>query len=447
MKIKFIDELKQGINRMKNNKIFAAMTAAVVITAIILIVAFDSSCILEYKFGCDKNGCACGSVFLTPETGGKYTLYWGSDGNKLEGFESLTTVNAAADTAFEIKIIDHTVIPNGADELLAYRNDKVVSQYEIPENRIFSHGKTQYSFGALSDVHMGSRYDEEMEIPSKSFSNALDKLTEKGTSLIAISGDIGNKGLEIEYLRYADSLNEFRQKSDVPVYTCTGNHDCYGDGMAMFEKYVQDKSDTTRIYVNQTDFYVSVGDDIFYFLSQRYAGYNSVDSKLLDNTQLDTLESVLSQHSGRVFLFFHTFINGESGDATNGIYAYPLAYTDGTDDCERFKEILRKNKNIIFFSGHSHWEFDMQNRYDYTKNAYSNNDANISNGGGEYCTLIHIPSCTSPRTIYGRDPDRTELYSVKSEGYIGHVYADCVVLYGMDLITGNILPSFSYVIF
>lgn len=295
---------------------------------------------------------------------------------------------------------------------------------------------------------MGLRYDNDANIPVNAFSNALNILSGKGASMIAISGDIGSDGVEAEYITYSDILKTFKNSHGISVYSCMGNHDCYNDGTALFKKYVSDYSDNSRTYVNDTDFYVKKGSDIFYFLSQRYSDYNTPESRLLDNSQLDSLESVLEQHSGgKFFLFFHTFIGGESGDATNGVYKYPLAYTEGTPDCERFKKILRENKDIIFFSGHSHWEFDMQNCYNYTDGDYSNSFANISDGGGEYCTLVHIPSCTSPRTIEGMNDDRTELFSVKSEGYFCLVYDSCVVIYGVDLISGYILPLYSYVVF
>ena len=72
---------------------------------------------------------------------------------------------------------------------------------------------------------------------------------------------------------------------------------------------------------------------------------------------------------------------------------------------EDFKEYT----NVIFFSGHSHNSFDIV--FDAERSSRV-----INTYGGEYATLVHIPS----------------LADNIADGYIVHVYEDCIVFEGYE---------------
>ena len=147
----------------------------------------------------------------------------------------------------------------------------------------------------------------------------------------------------------------------------------------------------------------------------------------------------------RVYFYFHTFLNDENGDASNGYYEYDLPLCEGAPDDVELRALLRKYKNVIMFTGHSHWIFSMQDAFDAGEGRYNYN-ANIANGGGEYGVLVHNPSVSEPRGLTGNSSSRDELYGKRSEGYVVYVYEDCVVLYAYDFLNDNLLAKYSYII-
>lgn len=71
---------------------------------------------------------------------------------------------------------------------------------------------------------------------------------------------------------------------------------------------------------------------------------------------------------------------------------------------------------------------------------------NITDYDGKTCTMVHIPSVTSPRIM---DNDSKELNSSwlrKSQGYLVKSYPDKVVLQGVDFLNGKFVSLACYVI-
>ena len=112
------------------------------------------------------------------------------------------------------------------------------------------------------------------------------------------------------------------------------------------------------------------------------------------------------------------------GNCVNDVgESYELVYTVGTADEVRMRALLQAYKNVIFFNGHSHFAFD---RF------VMNPQINITSYGGTYATFVHNPSVSSPRTLTPTADDTTELNMRSSQGYLVKVYADRIVLTGVE---------------
>ena len=110
-----------------------------------------------------------------------------------------------------------------------------------------------------------------------------------------------------------------------------------------------------------------------------------------------------------------------------GGYTYPLAYTYGNNDERLFRKLLKENKNVVYFSGHSHWMFEMVKYGEW---------ANFSDFDGEYCSMVHVPSVTAPRYIEDNDTNRVEKNGYESEGWVLYDYGDITVLVPVDFVNG-----------
>jgi hypothetical protein len=86
----------------------------------------------------------------------------------------------------------------------------------------------------------------------------------------------------------------------------------------------------------------------------------------------------------------------------------------------------KEYKNVIYFSGHSHWMFELE---------IYNENLNVSNFDGEYCYMVHNPSVCEPRWIGEDDSHRTSKTGVVSEGWIIEMYDDFMILIPVDFIS------------
>ena len=91
---------------------------------------------------------------------------------------------------------------------------------------------------------------------------------------------------------------------------------------------------------------------------------------------------------------------------------------------------MQQYKNTVFFHGHSHMKFELQQE---------DEKANYSEAFGY--RSIHIPSLAVPRDIV--DGALTNIYA-DSEGYVVDVYEHGIHLRGRDFVKGEFLPIASY---
>ena len=92
--------------------------------------------------------------------------------------------------------------------------------------------------------------------------------------------------------------------------------------------------------------------------------------------------------------------------------------------CDRYK-------NSIWFSGHSHRKWSLQ-QYEDKANIYRNPESGWS---------VHIPSCAKP--IDSDGTSREDRYA-QSEGTVINVYENHIDILGVDFISGKYLPIATY---
>ena len=307
--------------------------------------------------------------------------------------------------------IPQNVAPIGARRIGVYdENGNRVGQIPLgsltPPNR----AKKLYSFLMISDIHIGD-------------STAIDDYkrclawANNNVDFVCESGDLIHGGADAAEYQIG-KYKECRAAAMIPIYACSGNHD--GAHVANIETAIESYTGYPLYYSIQR------GDDVFVFVGIR----STTIKTLFAEGELTWLEETLEANKDRrVFLFEHVRPDDACGNAL-GIYEYDIW---GGDEQTKFESLLRKYTNIIFFHGHSHLKFALQER---------DKTANIDRFFG--CWSVHVPSITVPRgTESVVNTTKVDLYA-ESEGYVVDVYEDGIHLRGMDFINGEFLPIASY---
>lgn len=268
-----------------------------------------------------------------------------------------------------------------------------------------------YTFGLLSDVHVdGDGTDEAHSISD--LTNALSFLENAGADFIAYTGDMTYNGRDEDYT----SLKTCLETSTVPNYCVRGNHDAYSlaDGYASATGCKE-------------DYIITQNNDLLIFISCADTNH---DTGGLTTSKLDWLENLLQTNTNtRVFLFYHYFVDGTSGNGT-GVYPYGTLNPSNAIAL-RFINMVKQYPNLIYCNGHSHMRFNIQDQ-DANANYYHND--------GE-CYYIHIPSTAKPRFPSG---DTVADYYEGSEGYLVEVYANKVIFKPIDFIASEYLTKYNY---
>lgn len=283
-------------------------------------------------------------------------------------------------------------------------------------------GKKLYSFGAISDVHLGNAYPTSTD----DFTRALSYFKSKDVAFVSVCGDCTAYGSDYECATWKST----KENSGLTIYEIAGNHDA--KPLSENEKLTDER---WQQYFGHNLFYtVEQGDDLFIFLSMNtwddVHGNGSVET--FADKDLDALENTLNANKGkRIFLFQHCFYWNGSGNP-NQSYGYDLM--DGIQG-ERFFNLLKNNTNVIWFHGHSHIIFETQEQY-----SISNYDNILG------CHSIHIPSLTQPKHLVNGKSETIVESSVSeySQGYVVDVYKNHIVLNGINFVTGEQLLIATY---
>lgn len=299
---------------------------------------------------------------------------------------------------------------------------KKIGVYDPKGNRLFGimldnlalaakRGSKQYSFGALSDVHV--QYDT----AQADFQKALTYLNNtEDVDFTCICGDLTVNGTDAELTQYKGYVNSY--SPNTPVYAVFGNHDTY-----------QGLYNNTQKYTGQPFNYTfTQGDDVFIMVGN-ISGYSGDIGTLFTQATLQWLyEQLEANRNKRCFLFQHILSSKGSGDIYKVYSHTKLSGAEATV----FESLISHYKNVIWFHGHSHMKFSLQEGGDV---------ANYDNVFG--CHSVHIPSLAVPRKVDDTGTGYENLYE-GSEGYVVDVYENGIHLRGRDFVKGEFLPIASY---
>lgn len=358
-------------------------------------------------------------IEIKTDAPGTYTLvYEGAGRQQLADYAPICTLDAEQLAYYEY-FVDANVAPAEAKAIGVYdAGNKRVGSIKISALKSKSAKTPLYSYGVLTDVHFGVPKID----PENDFKRALEFFASEGASMVCICGDISQNGTEEEFKDYAAAAAQ----SKIPVYTTTGNHDCTRQGinMELWEKY------TGKPLVYEQSVEVDGRTDHFLFFGMKR--WNFVEAYY--DEHIDWLEKKLEEYEGdRCFVITHLFFPDRAGNL-NGIYP-PKNWLRG-EQLERLENLCKKYHNSIWFSGHSHWEWQLQKYQDR-----ANIHRDYAEGRPASGWSVHVPGCGCPITSDGTTRENNP---PASEGALIQVYKDHVVLLGVDLKNGKYLPIAIY---
>ena len=376
----------------------------------------------------DSVGILNGAIYF--DSGNEHIFYFANENGALQGN---TAIGKSSDGCLEL---DGVIVPPGSTCIEVHGDTGLEYVVEIPKGSLLDDDEL-FIFGVLSDVHYNRYIRDEIDDAEVSFDLALDYFEKIGVQFVGIAGDITSNGKVSAFEKYNDAITE----RPFEVYTITGNHDVTAIDSGIWYQQITANLKDVELAPNEIDFVYKIdemGGDVFVFLNQVRWEYNTEDATILDREQLEWLEQVLKENREHtVYLFFHTFLCGPDGELHTGVgnimnpggYTYPLPYTYGNEDEVQFRRLMKEYKNVVYFSGHSHWMFEMD--------VYGE-ETNYSDFGGEYCHMVHVPSVTEPRFIGDEDVDRTGKNGESSQGWVAYDYGETLILVPVDFITGVI---------
>ena len=392
--------------------------------------------------GKSTGGALTGEISLK-KLSGEYTLYFGdANGEALQGYTKIGNINENAPYKMEA-----LVIPPDAKTIIVAKDEGGTYFAKIPEEYLLNK-ENAFIFGALSDIHFNKYNKVAQDDAVVAFDNALDYYEKIGVDMVGITGDLSNDGELSAYTKY----NEAISGRSFPVYTVTGNHDYKAYKDKSWQENISANIKGCELAPNGLDFafYPNGPDgDVFAFLNITFYSYSYFEKSypVVDvMEQIPWLEGILKAHTDdQVYVFFHLFMCGPDGQSHTGVgnlmnpggYTYPLPFKKGNSDEKRIRRFFKEYKNVVFFSGHSHWAFEME-RY--------NEETNFSNFDGEYCYMVHIPSVTEPRWIEDEDTERTGKNGELSQGWTIYDYGDTVVLVPVDFLSGTVYTEYMEII-
>ncbi len=345
---------------------------------------------------------------------GTYTLKYEHSGTPLVGYADICslTITDGVDVGYQ-GLIAENCAPVGATAIGVYNSlgDKV-DDIALGPLATSVLGEKLYSVGVLSDSHVGANTGEDDLIAALQY---FEK--EEDIAFTAICGDLTHRGTDEELSKWKAITNTY---SSTPVYGISGNHEAAGPFSPLSQ-------DALRPYTGQDLYYsVTIGDDV-YIMVGMYQTHQSETP--FSESELQWLYETLEENRNKnCFVFMHLFPWDGSGDAVN---CYGHNYLNNTDG-EVFYRLMSHYNNAMWFHGHSHAKFALQE-----VNAMNNYDNDYARHS------IHVPSITSPTHISVDGSSYSKDYS-GSEGYVMDVYENYIILRGRDFITGEFLPIASY---
>lgn len=218
--------------------------------------------------------------------------------------------------------------------------------------------KPIFSFPVVSDIHITTENIQSHE----KFKHALTDLEElaPGYETIVINGDMTNDGKDESY----DALNTLIQENaSKEIFFTIGNHEFFSnDGnMPSINRFLEFTGYDNIYYEKEVDGYP------FIFLGSESWGpieSDTKDSAVLSRKQLTWLRETLEKYkevSRPVFVFLHHPIPHTLTGTDIPYYARSIIQD------QDLIEILSSHENVIYFSGHTHWDLKMPGMFKQDK--------------------------------------------------------------------------------
>ena len=438
---------------MKTKKMTKALLSVALVAAMLMsmcIVGFTgvsaAGLELNYEFAYNNAGYAEGRLSLSGESG-TYILYWADETGALEGYTGIAQITVNSGKKY-FEMPANTAIPAGATKVIAVESNKEATVenasavFEIPESKQFKGGTKQYSFEALSDIHI--QFDDSYWYLSKPhFANALEVAAERDVDFMTICGDMVNgydyNNLKKEYPQYLELIAKSNYNN--PIYETNGNHEMKGGSAAqnldLYREYTGLNATTGT--VGSVPYYEkTINGDHYIFLVLEISGSPNESSEFTQ-AQLDWFEGLLKKYYNdghKIIVNQHALIRGY-GAGDNKVTPYYGGHLQPSyADVKRLMSLMEAYPDIIMLSGHSHIDF----KYGY----------NFDNENGKTCYTVHIPSTSSTTHPNaggtGLEDYKSTMHANSSQGYLVDVYEDYVVFNGTDLAFNLICPSYTYMV-
>lgn len=259
-----------------------------------------------------------------------------------------------------------------------------------------NYGERLYRFGVLSDVHNETDQADENQ---NDIRNALQYFNDKeDIEFTIISGDLTQTSYSTGSLNSELSLyqaNLAAINNSTPVYPTTGNHDCPSSSDVDISTW-KSLTGTTDLYTSDATYSYEVTKthttssgvtvtDHFLFLGMRR--YEFTSSTYLDADITWLGNKLESYKADRCFVITHMFFPDASGNFQS---IYPSGNWLSGNQLTSLKTLRTNYPRVIWFSGHSHWKWYLQ-EYEEQANTWP-----VSNIGRTTAWCLHVPSCASP---------------------------------------------------
>lgn len=323
----------------------------------------------------------------------------------------------------------NNLAPYAASQIGVYNSDGVrVGAIPLDDFKP-AYGERLYRFGLLSDVHNETDQADENQSDIR---NALQYFNDKESiEFSVISGDLTQTSystgtLSTELALYKANLEAI--SNSTPVYPTTGNHDCPNSSDVDIDTW-KSYTGTSDLYTSDATYSYEVTKthttaegrtvtDHFLFLGMRR--YEFTSSTYLDADITWLGNKLESYKNDRCFVITHMFFPDASG---NFQQIYPSGNWLSGSQLTSLKNLRADYPRVIWFSGHSHWKWYLQN-YEAQANVWP-----LTNTDRTTAWCVHVPSCASPiDSNVGNSSLSSNRVSMsgESEGAIVDVYEDYI---------------------
>jgi Icc protein len=283
-------------------------------------------------------------------------------------------------------------------------------------------------FSVISDIHVEAG-NKESQSKIKQALNDLHTIAPDSQALV-VNGDLGH-GTPGDYI----TLKKMLKDAPLPpnVFYTIGNHEYYNAlhdrngnwSLSTFPNGETEKASQERFlnFVGRQRLYDDVWVSGYHFIMLGSEAYRQSDASLnedawLSDTQLTWLINKLKEQERKdkpIFVFLHqplpfTVAGSSIPYNSRGVVQY-----------EKLKEILAEHPQVIFFSGHTHWELSSANTL--VKDKF---------------TMVNTSSVYEPYDEADRPYDQKLR---KSEGLAVNVYPNKVVIKGRDFTNQAWIPK------